>query len=88
MLLSGLLSTKPSFSVTDYNSKLPTYLHPRSVYVWLRFVASHTKRRIVVCSALNLPPCPAHSPWYKNSVWSPLSFAKMLSGNETREFEA
>src|SRR5260370_5944675 len=55
-LNQGSLSTKPSFSVTGCNSKLATCLHPRSMYVWLRFVVSHTKRRKAVCSAQNLPP--------------------------------
>ena len=32
-LNQGLLSTKPLFSVTDYNSKLAIYLHPRSMSV-------------------------------------------------------
>src|SRR5713101_6229330 len=51
----GSLSTRPSFSVTGCNSKLAACLHPRSMYVWLRFVVSPTKRLIAVCSAQNLP---------------------------------
>ncbi len=51
-----MLSTKPLCSATDYNSKLAICPHPRSMFVWPRFVASPTKRLIVVCSALNLLP--------------------------------
>jgi hypothetical protein len=50
-----LAFNKPLFSVTVYNSKLATYVPPRSMCASLQSVALHMKRQIVVCSVQNLP---------------------------------